>query len=74
MKPKKTNEDGTEKVRKPRSKPDVASMHPLDAKLHRMAQAHKLIKLADGLDKETLIIVGDELDKLRESKYPKAAE
>jgi hypothetical protein len=42
---------------------DVTKLHPLDAKLHRMAQAHRLIKLADGLDEESLDLVIVELSR-----------
>jgi hypothetical protein len=46
-----------------RTKVDVTKLHPLDAKLHRMAQAHRLIKLADGLDEESLDLVIVELSR-----------
>jgi hypothetical protein len=64
-------------TKRTRTKVDVTKLHPLDAKLHRMAQAHRIIKMADGLDGDTLALVVGELDKQLGAKaedQPKAAE
>ena len=51
--------------RRTRTKVDVTKLDPLDAKLYRMRQAHRVIKIARELDADSLALAIDELGKLQ---------
>jgi hypothetical protein len=75
MAKKTTNPDGTEKARRTRKKVDVSTLDPLDARVHRMAQAVRVIKIAREFDDDTLAVTIDELDTIRSHRLTaKAAE
>jgi hypothetical protein len=49
------------RVRRPRTPKDPATMTPLELKIHKIKQSHKLIELAKGLDANALAELIDEL-------------
>ena len=63
------------RVKRTRTKVDVSALDPLDQRVYRLRQAHRVIKIARELDAETLAVVFEELTKLQaKAAEPTAAE
>ena len=62
------------RVKRTRTKVDVSALDPLDQRVYRLRQAHRVIKIARELDSDSLAIAIDELGKLQSKAAESTAE